>query len=158
VGTLGNRKAVPLRQPVLVPKVPVVEYVAVVERELLREQFSQEGSVLSALGRVHQVRHHHRYLGLIASEAAQSLILVHEDQLGAGRVNQDLVDHVVGAAGVPNREKHSGEKANEGDREHDWVTRVKGILFNHVGPEGQRNQEPCVEQRHRVVLLSVVVQ
>jgi len=37
VGSLGNCKAVPLCQPVLVPEVPVVEDVAVVERELFWE-------------------------------------------------------------------------------------------------------------------------
>ena len=53
VRSLGNRKAIPLCQPVLVPEVPVVENVPIVERELFGEKLTQQRPVLLTLWWVH---------------------------------------------------------------------------------------------------------
>lgn len=95
-----DREQISLRNVVLDPEVSVVEDARIVKRVCLREQVTDQLTVLSLLGRVRQVRDHERPLDSVLPHLPGELILIDEGELGASRVQQYLVHHVVCASTV----------------------------------------------------------
>jgi hypothetical protein len=93
--SLGKSKKTSLCYVVFIPEIVVVVHFAEFKWVLLWKEVTRQGSILFTLGRVHHVRHHVSSLELVRAQLSDKLILENKSKLGARRIQQDLVNHVI---------------------------------------------------------------
>ena len=114
---------------------------SVVEGVSIREQVAAEW-LKADLWWVMHALHHVCLFSHMSKNASCCLVLVDERQFRSCLVEQDLLDHAVGATGVHHRAIQSCNPGRNHDRKHDRVSTVEGILLDQDSKGDQGDNEP----------------
>ena len=156
-GPLWESEERVLTDVVLEPEVTPLLRITIMEGILRREQVTRQ-RLIPILRRVVQALHHMSLLGLMSKDSASRLILVHKGQLTTSLIEEDLLNHAIGAPRISHGPVKNNEPNGDHDGQHDRVCPIERVLFYQYSEDCHGHKEPHIEQWDCVPCLSMQVE